>query len=172
MVTVHCSWWTGFLKLRNALPIKCILTTGISHLAFPWLLSFHGVPWECVGSKFWIQGVALAVLMLFQHCFCYDWIVTGCGLGFIYMWVITLSRIFFLLGASWDFSLTVDMLITCKTCLWYIQLWRNGWWHMTLLFGKFALFYHHQSCQYKFESYINCCLAGCSVKQKSEHAMF
>lgn len=44
---------------------------------------------------------------------------------------------------------------------------RPGLWRMTL-FGQFALFYHHQSCWYKFEYYINYCLAGLSFRQKSE----
>lgn len=34
------------------------------------------------------------------------------------------------------------------------------------------LLYYHQSCWYNFENYINYCLAGFSLKQKSEHVSY
>lgn len=113
---------------------------------------FHGMPWECVRSKFWIQGVALAVLMLFQHCFYCGWIVIGCEQGFTcekspypgYFFYLMLSGIFHLQCTCWSPSKHV--------CDIFNYTWRNGWWRRTPLFGKYALFYHHQSCQYKFKS--------------------
>lgn len=105
MVTVHCSWWTGVLKLRDALLSSVYKQLG--SVIWPSLGSFlfHGVPWECARSKFWIQGVELAVLMLFQRCFYCDWIVIGCGQGFTwekspcpqYFFYLMLSDFFFMI---------------------------------------------------------------------------
>lgn len=124
LVTIHYFWWTDVLKLRNALPVKCMWTTGMNHLAFPWLSSFS---WGAVGmcresvlnprSCISITLPTLLLLWLDSH-----WMWAG-----IYMWEITLCRIIFLLIAFWDFSFTVCMLITCKTCLWYIQLYFEKW---------------------------------------------
>lgn len=128
MVTVHCSWWTGVLKLRDALLSSVYKQLG--SVIWPSLGSFlfHGVPWECARSKFWIQGVELAVLMLFQRCFYCDWIVIGCGQGFTWEKSPCPQYFFYLMLSDFFFY---DI---------FSYMWRNGWWHMTLLFGTFAYF--------------------------------
>lgn len=146
----------------------------LGSVIWPSLGSFlsHGVLWECVKVKFWIQGVALAILMLFQRCFCWDWIVIGCGQGFSceklpypeYFFYLMLSDISHLECVCWSLAKHVCDIFSCT--------WRNGWWCVTLLFGKFALFYQHQSCQCKFKSYMNCYLADYSLKQQSAHVIF
>lgn len=57
-------------------------------------------------SKFWVQGVASAVLMLFWHCFYCDWIAVESGQGFTCV-KLTYPEYLFDLMLSWDFVPTV-----------------------------------------------------------------
>lgn len=153
------------VKVEECFSSKWYINNWEHSSGFP-LAVFVGVLWDCVGIKFWVQGVASAVLEPFWHCFCCDW-------AGIYLCEISLSRVFVWPDAFLRF---------CTYCiytarLWYIQLCLEkgiarqdqdcDTWPFCL--EKFALFYHHQSCWYKFESYINCCLAGSSLKQETEH---
>lgn len=74
-------------------------------------------------SKFWVQGVASAVLMLFWHCFYCDWIAVESGQGLpVWNWLIRNICL------TWCFLeilclLYVYMLISYTVCLWCTQLY-------------------------------------------------
>lgn len=130
---------------------------------------FFGVLWEweeqVLSPRSCISSFnALLTLLLLWLDSCWKW-------AGIYLCEIDLAGIFVWPDAFLRFCaycMYICWSVTQYVCDVLNYTWRKGLWHMTLLFGKFALLYHHQSCRYKFQNYINYCLPGFSLKQKSE----